>query len=82
MTPPSRMSYRDFNAHIAAATLKPLGWAVRAGSSERAATRVTVLCEELDDLVWIRYRAPGCVALEVVARDELTNFVSYSPKES
>lgn len=71
-------STKEFWARVATATDHPLGWAVLPGTSKRATARVTVLFEESEHEVWVRYRSGG-VDLELVLRADLTHFVPYAP---
>lgn len=80
MTRPSEMSTKDFRIHIVAASAKPLGWAVLPGTQDRAAARVTVLCADDEDTVWVRHPGYSGPGLELVARAELTCFVAHKPK--
>lgn len=80
MTHPSQLSTKDFRTHIAAASAKPLGWAVLPGTRHRAASRVTVLCADDGDTVWVRHPGHSGASLELVPRAELTCFVAHEPK--
>lgn len=72
----SRQSTKDFLTQIEAASRNPMGWAILPGTRVRAAVRVTVLCTEGADRVWVRHRGDG-VNLELVDRAALTSFVAY-----
>lgn len=69
-------STRNFLALIDAATRNPMGWAILPGTDRRPAVRVTVLCEEGADQVWVRHRGAG-VNLELVPSTELIHFITY-----
>lgn len=73
------MSRKDFNEHIRVARERPLGWAVLPGTSQRAAVRVTVVCADGDDRVWVQFRASNGVGLELVPRAALLHYVAYEP---